>query len=93
MSSNRAVSYGSSGLNSDVDWGWAAPAFQLYSSLADLSKVGLASLVFSNNCVVVCVVSTLQLTQSKKKGGIREYHVEVGDGGDVVMKMIVTIKR
>ncbi|EDO37212.1 predicted protein [Nematostella vectensis] len=42
MSANRAVTYNNDVINSDIDWGWVAPALQLYSSAADLSKLMMA---------------------------------------------------
>ena len=40
MSSNKAVGYDFDGEAPLVDWDWAAPAIQAYSTANDLYKVG-----------------------------------------------------
>lgn len=45
MSSNKAVGYDDDGEAPLVDWDWAAPAIQAYSSANDLYKVGKLNLL------------------------------------------------
>lgn len=48
MSSNKAVGYDDDGEAPLVDWDWASPAIQAYSTANDLYKVCDLTLLFSN---------------------------------------------
>ena len=48
MSSNKAVGYDDDGEAPLVDWDWASPAIQAYSTANDLYKVCDLTLPFSN---------------------------------------------
>lgn len=45
MSSNKATGYDDDGEAPLVDWDWAAPAIQAYSTANDLYKVGKLNLL------------------------------------------------
>ena len=56
MSSNKAVGYDDDGEAPLVDWDWASPAIQAYSTANDLYKVCDLTLLFLKNSIAFRVV-------------------------------------